>query len=180
MKTSASDRISRARRTRCRGRAVAAVAVATAGASALLGVTGAGSASAVTPTHPGHANVAVAATAARSMTIHLTNFLLIHPQQLNRTGMGLSHGIWEGNGALVPPESLPYGVTATFGSESNGFMTGTEGYVTYGSTLGDITLRWDNPYIGRNSVTCNAPAGVQCFTSDTSGNNADVHVTVFG
>jgi Aegerolysin len=103
-----------------------------------------------------------------------------------RTGMDLAHGIWENNGAAVPPETIPRltidddgtpkpGV-GFFGSESNGFGTGTEGSAHYVSDRGEhLDLFWDDPFVGSNTFTVNAAPLRACF-GNISGNNA--HVTV--
>jgi hypothetical protein len=125
-----------------------------------------------------------ATTAARSMWINLVNFSF-GGYGLQRQGMGLGGGIWSYGGASVPPEYVAAGTSVAFGSESDGFMTGTDGWVTYattradGATKGQFTLRWSNPFFGRNSVGCDVPAGIFCGVSDTSGNNATVTVTVW-
>ena len=72
--------------------------------------------------------------------------------------MGLDHGEWTRN--MLPPEKIGAGAlrsptTATWASESDGFMTGTEGSVVYElgddpSTSGTVRFDWNNPYIGSN------------------------------
>lgn len=58
---------------------------------------------------------------------------------------------------MYPPEKIsPSGKEPTvtkWESESDGFLTGTEGNVVYGLPDGQttVTLTWDNPYIGKNS-----------------------------
>lgn len=62
----------------------------------------------------------------------------------------LDHGIWSPTGPM--PARIAPGATARWGSESNGFMTGTEGTAIYkvGSTGARLTIYWDNPFIGDN------------------------------
>lgn len=59
----------------------------------------------------------------------------------------------EWSAGKAPPSSIPTGKTVTIGSESDGLLTGTEGYVVYSCpdpTAGvtQVYLYWDNPYIG--------------------------------
>ncbi len=65
----------------------------------------------------------------------------------------LAHGMytleWE------PPRRIPANTTMTWGSESDGVMTGVEGRLTFavGSTEAKLELAWDNPFIGANHYT---------------------------
>ena len=87
--------------------------------------------------------------AARSTHVILEN--RAGPFNLRRTDMGLDHGEW-----TDPPPQL-IGNKAEWQSESSGVMTGTEGRVTYqiedidGKRLGELSLHWDNPFVGSNS-----------------------------
>jgi hypothetical protein len=95
-------------------------------------------------------------TAARTTVVSLKN---ITDCTLERTWATLSHGVWW----KYPPAVIPANTTVSFGSESNGFMTGTEGSATFmvtfcpelgpgpGSDLGSVTFEWNNPYVGSNS-----------------------------
>lgn len=77
---------------------------------------------------------------------------------LNQTFSHLCHGEWTGGWA--PPPSIAPGALGGMQSESDGFMTGTEGYVKYdvvGPTgldspptarQGMIYIYWDNPFYG--------------------------------
>jgi hypothetical protein len=119
----------------------------------------------------------------RSMWIELQN-LTFSGSTLTRVAFGLSGGCWSNGESAVPPEQIAPGGTAGWGSESCGFATGTAGYVAYrvtksdGSVVGDVTIRWSNPYVGRNKVEADVPNGVLFFASDTSGNNASVRATL--
>jgi hypothetical protein len=64
----------------------------------------------------------------------------------------LDHGVWSGS---QPPSRIAPGGNASFGSESDGFMTGTEGHATYaiGDTGAKLTLYWNNPFVGANGFT---------------------------
>jgi hypothetical protein len=79
---------------------------------------------------------------------------------------------------LYPPEKIdPHG-RATWGSESDGFMTGTEGTTTYASSAGDITITWDIPFAGSNSYSSSAPKGYTLSHSGGSEDNAHVTFTL--
>ena len=77
---------------------------------------------------------------------------------------------------LFRPESLQ---TVSFGSESDGFATGTEGFVVYASDVGDFRIGWDNPFIGSNGFGIATPPGFGGSHTDESGNNANVEVFLF-
>jgi hypothetical protein len=65
----------------------------------------------------------------------------------------LDHGIWSALGQ--PPARIPQGAEVRWGSESNGFMTGTEGTALYavGTTGAKLKVYWDNPFVGDNTFT---------------------------
>ncbi|MFE6747205.1 Crystal protein ET79 [Kitasatospora purpeofusca] len=116
--------------------------------------------------------------AARSTGVAFRNSTL---QQLQRTDSGLAHGCWSRDG--LPQDAIAKTVTATWKSESCGFATGTEGYTVYRFASDwnkTVTIRWNNPYSGRNSYSCEAPSGYQCDWSGGSGNNANVAFTLTG
>ncbi|WP_437731442.1 hypothetical protein [Sorangium sp. So ce1335] len=82
--------------------------------------------------------------AARSVLCNLVNqtgepLTFVDPPQLE-------HGI------LTPGQEPPRSCagTAVWSAESDGFMTGTEGRVTYRGSSGSVTLYWNNPFIGGN------------------------------
>jgi triacylglycerol esterase/lipase EstA (alpha/beta hydrolase family) len=81
--------------------------------------------------------------AARSTHVTLTNRT---GKNLTKTNDSLDHGIWTDR----PP--LLIGDRGEWESESDGFLTGTEGRVTYGiDGGGEVRLHWDNPFVGSNS-----------------------------
>jgi hypothetical protein len=91
---------------------------------------------------------------------------------------------------MEPPFTITAGETVTWQSESDGFMTGTEGSVRYGigTNGGEFTLHWDNPFVGHNSYDEQAPPGWTLLRSGGPGDNASVgyafeqarwHVTPF-
>lgn len=63
-------------------------------------------------------------------------------------------------------------------SESNGAMTGTEGKASYSTERGPVEVRWNNPFIGSNTYSCQVPSGYWCERTDGSGNNASVTFVV--
>jgi hypothetical protein len=120
---------------------------------------------------PGHA--VQTDSAARSVAITFKNLTSPGPDGWDvvpRWAWTLSHGIW----TVLPPESLPKATSRFWMSESNGILTGTEGSVRYGSSFGDVTIYWDNPYIGGNSYSCTVPAFFTCAILGGGGNNASV------
>jgi hypothetical protein len=127
---------------------------------------------------PAHA--APRAEAARSVIVTLSN-------QTNNTLYlwydNVSSGIW----THQPPASIPPGGTVLFGTESNGFMTGTSGMVNYylSSSTGYwykyFKLYWNNPYIGSNSYkveTFGLDGLFHIVRSGGSGNNTQVTFTL--
>ncbi len=121
--------------------------------------------------------------AARSFFITIQNFT---GRVWQRSGLGLAHGIWSNNDALIPPEQLQRitldndgnaipGVVQ-FCSESDGFATGTEGFVEYQSDVGILHVGWDNPFVGSNGFGVNVPDGFTNTFGDISGNDANVTV----
>jgi hypothetical protein len=114
--------------------------------------------------------------AARSFYITFRNLTSL---DLSRKDLGLEHGEWGDGGKDVPPEHIPAGGVVRWGSESDGFMTGTEGFASYNSPAGQLTFNWDNPYVGSNGFTVQVPAGYGKTVSDFSGNNADVSVVIY-
>lgn len=66
---------------------------------------------------------------------------------LERSENRLGHGAW----TRTPPDIINAGQWVAWASESNGFMTGTEGSVRYrGGDGGYVSIVWDNPFIGSN------------------------------
>jgi len=52
----------------------------------------------------------------------------------------------------IPPKSGNAPSSNVFGSGSTGFLTGTEGSVTYSVDGSEFTITWDNPWAGSNSA----------------------------
>ncbi|GGR51058.1 hypothetical protein WEB32_34810 [Streptomyces netropsis] len=76
--------------------------------------------------------------------------------QLIRQSYGLDHGIW--SQGQEPPHTVSNTQDVSWKSESNGFMTGTEGSVTYRTSNCEegwrndrpVRFHWNNPYAGSN------------------------------
>lgn len=115
----------------------------------------------------------VSAQAARSTRVTFNNH---SGKGLLRKNAALQWGIWSGN--QFPGEDLGPGTSTSWQSESDGFMTGTEGTVTYDMVgVGPVRVHWNNPYWGSNSYSCSAPGGYQCSWTGGSGNNTEVNFT---
>lgn len=112
-------------------------------------------------------------TSARAVTIVVTNATT---QPLGCSTAVLDGGEW----ASYPPDSLAPGATGRWRTQSRGLATGTEGRATFRSAAGDVTVSWDNPYLGSNSSSCTAPPGVTCTRTGGSGNSATLTVTITG
>lgn len=124
--------------------------------------------------------------AARSFFITVLNFT---GKLWQRSNLVLESGEWSNNGGFVPPEQIPKisldgngdaipGV-ARFGSESDGFATGTNGSVQYQSDGGSrIYIGWNNPFVGSNGFSVGATNGLKIVSNDFTGDNANVTVTV--
>ncbi|SOB78787.1 hypothetical protein [Streptomyces sp. 1331.2] len=147
--------------------------------AALAAVTAIGLGTIATGTAQAAAPAPATVQAARSTTVHLTNG---SGCTLQRTDYSLAHGIW--SPGMEPSPTVGNGWGAVFASESNGFLTGTEGTVTYraydceegwrnGRT---VVLHWANPYAGSNSYD-EAGTDLGAFRTTReggTGNNADV------
>ncbi len=85
----------------------------------------------------------------------------------------LSHGIWKNS----PPSKIDG--SASWESESDGYMTGTEGYVKYSMVpniiLEHLYLKWDNPYLGSNSYNSSCDANYEIINFNARGDNATVN-----
>ena len=123
--------------------------------------------------------------AARSFLITVQNFT---GKLWQRSNLGLSGGEWSNGGGLVPPEQIlkisldddgnAIPGVVQFGSESDGFATGTEGFVQYESDIGTFYIGWNNPFVGSNGFGVAVPDGFRAEYGDISGNNANVTVTI--
>lgn len=124
--------------------------MAVAGVAAIgLGALATGTASASSASSGSSA----AAFAARSTKVKFHNGTGC---QLNRQSYGLAHGIW--SQGQEPPATVYNTGDESWQSESNGFMTGTEGFVSFQTSNCEedwrngrtIRLHWNNPYVGGN------------------------------
>jgi hypothetical protein len=122
--------------------------------------------------------------AARSVLVNLQNQTT---QTLTRMNFGLRGGIWSSgpNGQMVPPEQIPPQKNSTWQSESNGFMTGTEGFADYeigsgGDPKQIVSLIWKNPFRSKNSYpsSISIPNNYRLEKTDGQGNNAAVTFTL--
>jgi hypothetical protein len=116
---------------------------------------------------------------ARSFRVYLSNNTF---SPLTLTGSYLCHGQWT-DGWQPPPQTVAPQSMVSWQSESDGILTGTEGWVKYdlqptdssGSQMVDsdgnplpaekIYLHWDNPYAG-------IPTSPECFVELTEHQTA--------
>ncbi|KAF5687098.1 crystal et79 [Fusarium circinatum] len=61
-------------------------------------------------------------------------------------------------------------------AESDGIMSGDEGYVIYTSAAGDLTFNFDNPYVGDNSYHPSVPDQFNVSSSGGDGNNCIIPI----
>lgn len=117
--------------------------------------------------------------AARSVRIIFKN---LTTDSLTRKSMGLSHGIWSDNDSDSPPETITPKNSVMWESESDGFATGTEGFVSYKSDSWNghlLTIKWDNPFVGSNEFSVDPPPGYDSNHTPISSNNATVTVLFY-
>ncbi|SCZ29366.1 aegerolysin family protein [Afifella marina] len=121
-------------------------------------------------------------TAARSTLVQFQNGTNAF---LTRQSWNLAHGIWTED--MLPPEQIGAGsaaqpLTVSWESESDGFMTGTEGSVTYLLQDGQTTLYvyWDNPFVGSNGydIKLDGPLSSD-YSVDHSGGSGDNATVTF-
>ncbi|TWP36095.1 hypothetical protein [Leekyejoonella antrihumi] len=94
---------------------------------------------------------------------------------LTRMSDNVPGGKW---GARRPPESIAPFSTATMGSQSAGFMTGTEARTTYqigGYPGNTLYVHWDNPFKGSTGCNTNTDIGHYAFFTVTQGNHGVAH-----
>ena len=91
----------------------------------------------------------------------------------------------QGYWTVEPPDFIFAGEREVpFGSESSGFLQGTQGKVVYGlqhSHYGNLsaTLIWDNPFIGSNSVDAVADEPLRLHKKMSAGPNNHVVFTLY-
>lgn len=119
----------------------------------------------------------------------------VHVTLENRAGrinlVKFDHSLDHGEWTSLPPQII--GNRGDWESESDGFMTGTEGRVSYrmedvdGNRLGELKLHWNNPFVGSNSYDESvAPAASDASDDGFSiahvggdGENANVRFVLF-
>lgn len=155
------------RRTTPRGRT--ARHLATVGAALILAGTAAAPANALAQAAgtAGRQQADAGIQAARSTRVTVVNKTTV---EWTRVDAVLSHGTWTSQ----PPQTLAANASGTWQSESNGFLTGTEGWVVYGTEVGQVEIYWNNPFSGSNNYKCRTPpsSGYSCRVTGGSGNNA--------
>ncbi|KAF5592301.1 uncharacterized protein FSUBG_10194 [Fusarium subglutinans] len=87
---------------------------------------------------------------------------------------GLDHGIWSEN----IPDTIPKGQSGTMRAESDGIMSGDQGYVIYTSAAGNLQFDFDNPYVGDNSYHPSVPNQFNVSSSGGDGNNCIITYTI--
>ncbi|KAF5533820.1 hypothetical protein FMEXI_11614 [Fusarium mexicanum] len=108
---------------------------------------------------------------ARSTQITIEN----HTSEDLHDGSGsLVHGIWSEG----VPGTIPKGQSGTMRAESDGIMSGDEGYVFYTSASGKMQIHFDNPYVGDNSYNTQVPDHFNISGNGGEGNNCIITYTV--
>jgi hypothetical protein len=110
--------------------------------------------------------------AARSVRALLHNQT---PDVLTKIEDDIPHGEW---GGWRPPGTIAAFSTARMGSESAGFLTGTEARTTYrigGDQGKTLYLHWDNPFRGANQYHTNTDITHDAFWTALPGNNSVVN-----
>lgn len=96
---------------------------------------------------------------------------------MSLSNASLSNGVWTNN--MYPPKTIAANGDASWQSESDGFLTGTEGTVTYYlANFGDVKVSWNDPYSGSNTYGQSAPKDYSISHSGGSGNNTQVTFTL--
>ncbi|KAF5637784.1 hypothetical protein F52700_4486 [Fusarium sp. NRRL 52700] len=95
-------------------------------------------------------------------------------QDLHGGSGGLVHGIWSEG----VPETIPKGQSGTMRAESDGIMSGDQGYVYYKSAAGDMQFNFDNPFVGDNSYSTSVPDHFSVSKSGGAGNNCMLTWTI--
>ncbi|MBB4893226.1 hypothetical protein FHS39_002257 [Streptomyces olivoverticillatus] len=101
---------------------------------------------------------------------------------LTRADYGLAHGIW----SQEPPAVVYNTGDVSWQSESNGFMTGTEGSITFTTSNCEegwrngraIRFHWDNPFAGSNGYDTNGTDGA--FRNVIQGGGGDNALVLWG
>jgi hypothetical protein len=91
-------------------------------------------------------------------------------QTLTYEGNSLSSGVL----ANQPTQSINSGGQGAFAVESDGFMTGAVGSVSYGIHGGTFVFQFSDPYAGSDTVSVTCPNGYTAQTSQSTGNDNSV------
>lgn len=99
----------------------------------------------------------------------------VHVIIKNNSDHALVTAHWELKHGIVttrPPGRINPGETGELFAESNGFATGTEGFVRYNieGVVGNAQFNWDNPFVGENSAGGFGPAGYAVTLIGDAGN----------
>ncbi|GIZ48097.1 hypothetical protein CKM354_001117000 [Cercospora kikuchii] len=118
------------------------------------------------------------ANSARSVGVILRN---LTGRTIYLKHSALQHGFWTQASPL--PSSIPGDAAAGWMSESQGFMTGTEGDVhfSFDSPGNDaaIFLHWNNPFVGSNSYSASVGDGAYKIVYENGdGDNANIIYTL--
>eukprot|EP01084_Bolivina_argentea_P267781 454653_1 len=117
----------------------------------------------------GNKTSANASSSARSTEVQLLNDT---SYTLEHESSGLQHGIWTKN-HKTPKQIEPF-ESKSWRTESNGIMTGTQGYVYYKINGEKFKLLWNNPFAGSNSYSFTTPKGFIISYTGGSGENCRV------
>jgi len=124
---------------------------------------------------------------ARECTVYLINNT-VYDLTLDSNNEYVDHGYFTEN----PPTTIPAGTTGHWKSNSDGFMTGTEGHVGYfinddewndanDTPKNWVYVHWDDPYAGHNSYSTDVSDKDRYSCSqngDISGNHSTMHFTL--
>lgn len=99
----------------------------------------------------------------------------VHVIIKNNSNHALFNAHWELSHGIVtskPPGRIDPGGIGEMSAESNGFATGTEGFVRYHvqGVSGDAQFNWDNPFVGNNSASGSGPPGYAVQLIGDKGN----------
>ncbi|HEY3008546.1 MAG TPA: hypothetical protein VGJ63_10870 [Micromonosporaceae bacterium] len=124
---------------------------------------------------PAAASGTLTSNAARSVVVTMKNDT---PCLMELYNFASPHGEFIPGGEM--PRSVMPGATVQWGTESNGFMTGTEAWGEFtmwycGLNYALVHFHWNNPYVGSNSYDTNGTDyRIGTPRSGGSGNNAQV------
>jgi len=88
--------------------------------------------------------------------VHISVINVTDSELVLESKTNLAHGEWVVSPTNVPNNAKP----ATFEADSDGFATGVEGTLYYKLPQGEITLYFDDPYVGSDgfSAQSSSPA----------------------